>query len=76
MLYFKNLRIYKEKTTFELLNLFMINKLLHYAVFVNNADRIYKISCKILGNINMWIIPKLFNTLLKYFSIGSETELC
>lgn len=48
--YFKDLRIYKEKSTLELINLFMINKLLHYAVFVNNANLLYEWSSKIFGN--------------------------
>lgn len=48
--YYKNLRIFKEKSTAELVNLFMLNKLLHYSIFVNNADFLYKLSAKILGN--------------------------
>ncbi|KAL4490914.1 hypothetical protein ABPG72_008650 [Tetrahymena utriculariae] len=68
--YFKGLRIYKEKTTLELVNLFMINKLLHYSVFVNNADRVYKICSKVLGHRITEIIIK--NTMGRAFTGGSN----
>jgi len=49
MKYYRDLRIYKEKSALELANLFMINKLLHYSFFVNNAHLLYNYSSKFFG---------------------------
>lgn len=69
MKYYRDLRIYKEKSTLELANLFMINKLLHYSFFVNNAHLIYKYSSKFLGHKPTELVIK--NTMGRIFTGGS-----
>lgn len=49
IMYYRNLRIFKNTKSCDLINLFMINKMLHYACFVNNAHTLYKLSTKVLG---------------------------
>lgn len=74
MKYYRDLRIYKEKSALELANLFMINKLLHYSFFVNNAHLLYSYSSKILGLTLTEFVIK--NTMGRIFTGGSTiTEL-
>eukprot|EP01017_Pseudomicrothorax_dubius_P033921 TRINITY_DN4595_c0_g2_i9.p1 TRINITY_DN4595_c0_g2~~TRINITY_DN4595_c0_g2_i9.p1 ORF type:complete len:507 (-),score=98.08 TRINITY_DN4595_c0_g2_i9:28-1548(-) len=47
---YKQLRIYKNKTTFDLLFNYAFNKACQYDLFLNNVERMYNTSRFILGN--------------------------
>lgn len=48
--YYKDKRIYRDKTKSNLLNQIMINELIRHEIFVRNSLKMYNLSKKCLGN--------------------------